>query len=200
MEMHLLDNSELDIDEFHPVLPMHGGPASRVHRRRPILVGGLLFLPYSPRNPFGPRSPNIQSVPRHFTVWHPAGAVGTIPIQPSSNLPLGTAGIPRGRARARPATATSTRRSSYPRHLAHSRRWARARRHNHVILTRPDGSGCLRASAKKPGAAAPQLVVRTCTSTPTPFDPNAHWLHLTGHPFDFHLGGFDGSAFYARTS
>ena len=39
-------------------------------------------------------------------------------------------------------------------------------------------------------------VYRFPTQNPTPFDPNAHWLHIT-QPVTFHLISNDASVFYA---
>ena len=57
MSMHILDNSEIDVDSVHSIYP------SRVH------FGGSTFIgPFNAsallHSPFGVRSANVQSVPR----------------------------------------------------------------------------------------------------------------------------------------
>ena len=66
MEVHILDNTEIDIDAIDPAPPMLGVPMA---------------------NPFGPRSNNSQSVAKLFTAWHPNAPGSGITIPGSVNQP-----------------------------------------------------------------------------------------------------------------
>jgi len=191
MEMHLLDNSELDIDAIHAGLPMHVGLASI-----PGAPPGSTVIPASGflMSPFGPRSQQAQSVPRDLTFWHPAAPDSGIPIQPSVNQPLGTGYFHvKGSSPAGNSDVDAT--------FRFWNIW-------HIIGGPQPGSTLLQLHASDRVWVTSNFnnaqQLHTTGSFyrfppaphPSPFQPNAHWLHITD-TVTFHLTGFDQSVFYA---
>ena len=187
MEMHLLDNTELDVDGFHAKLPWRAtGP------------GGTAFPGPGPTSvliasPLGPRSQNVQSAPATITFWHPAAPNSGIPIEGSQNLPLATGFFHvKGSSPAGNSDVDAT--------FKFWNIW-------HIIDNPTGGSTFVRLEGSDlvwvtSNISNPQQFhtldsqFRFPPNHPTPFDPNAHWLHLT-QPVTFHLTGGDFSAFYA---
>lgn len=186
MKLHLLDNTELDVDAFHALLPW-----------RAIGPGGTTFAGPGPvsvpiASPLGPRSQNVQSAPAYVTFWHPNAQNSGIPVQPSVNLPLATGFFHvKGSSPAGNSDVDAT--------FMFWNIW-------HILGGGP-GSTLLQldVSDRVWVTSNIQDIGQLQTSQsffgfqpnhPTPFDPNAHWLHIT-NPVTFHLTGFAGSAFYA---
>jgi len=184
MKMHLYDNTELDVDAFHSALP-----------GRTTLPGGTVvtFPASTPLvDPLGPRSQNVVSVPVSLTLWHPNATNSGIPIQPSVNQPLGTGFFHvKGSDPAGNSDVDAT--------FMFWNIW-------HIFGGGP-GSTLLRldpsdrvwvtSNIQDPGQLHNTFSeYRFPTQHPTPFQTNAHWLHIT-QPVTFHLTSLDGSAFYA---
>jgi len=190
MEMHLLDNTELDVDGFHATLPW-----------RAVGPGGTVIPGPGPTsvliaNPLGPRSQNVQSAPASITFWHPEAQNSGIPIIGSVNQPLGTGFFHvKGSSPAGNSDVDATFRfwniwhvlgggpgSTLLRLNPSDRVWVHS---NVPNITALHSAGQFASFFRFPPAPHP-----------TPFDPNAHWLHIS-ETVTFHLTGFDASAFYA---
>jgi hypothetical protein len=186
MQMHLLDNGELDVDAFHASLPWRAvGPGGTV-----FPGPGPVSVPIA--SPLGPRSMNVVSAPAQITFWHPAWSMSGIPIQPSVNQPLGTGFFHvKGSSPVGNSDVDATFRfwniwhifggpgSTLIRLDPSDRLWVASPFQNQQQL---HTAGSFYGFPPAPG--------------PTPFDPNAHWLHIT-EPATFHLLGNEGSFFYA---
>jgi len=68
MQVHIVDAKEVDIDAITPVNDPTG--SGRI------------------TDPFGPRSENVQSVPRTFTYWDPSATQSGIRVEPSVIQPV----------------------------------------------------------------------------------------------------------------
>ena len=157
-------------------------PAGRATRLRLTLgaaARGYDALGSDPRARSGRASMNVQSVPGRFTIWHPAWPQlwppGRAPARTFRSEPSDST----SRGRARPTTATWTCHSA----SGTSGTSKALFRGSHASDARSVG---LRVWVPSPFQTQQQL--HTANSfyqfppqRPTPFDPNAHWLHITGH-------------------
>jgi hypothetical protein len=181
VKAHLLDNQELDVTGFHPLLPVRT-PSGR--------LPASTFI----SNPFGAPSANLQSVPIQVTYWQLNARQSGINVVPSQLIRLATLTI--HAKNTTPANNSDVDATFMLWNIWHLRFF------NTISQIVPlERSDQLWVSSN---VTLDQLHVTTPAFfsayrfpplRPTPFDPNAHWLHLS-ETLPFHLTGA-GSAFYA---
>ncbi len=185
MSGHLLDNTELDVDAFHPVLPMRAtGPGGT-----PFVFPASSFV----KSPLGPRSQNVVSVPFTVTFWHPEASMSGIPIQPSVNQPLGTGFFHvKGSSPAGNSDVDATFRFWNIWHVFGNTMGST------LIRLDPSDFVWVPSSFDNQGQlhTAGSLYQFPPPPHPSPFNPNAHWLHIS-QPATFHVSEFGFSVFYA---
>lgn len=187
LKLHILDNQELDVTGFHP------REQYRMHVSTMAIPGPLPASMNVP-SPFGPPSANLQSVPISLTFWNAKAQTSGVPVMASQSIPVATLDLH--------AKSTSTTNNSDTDLTFEAWNiWHILSTTASTTLVRLEASDKIwvTSSITDPSQLHTTMSVYRFPSgpeAPTPFYPNAHWLHLT-QPATFHLSSGPGSAFYA---
>jgi hypothetical protein len=181
LQVHILDNQELDVTGFHP----------RERFRTPMDTGPFPASTTYP-SPFGPPSSNLQSVPISLTFWNAQASMSGVPVSTSQFIPLATFDL-------HAKSTSTTNNSDIDLKFKAWNIWHTLSGTGSSTLVRLEASDKIWVTS----SIVDPVQLHTTFSLygfpskrPTPFYPNAHWLHLT-QPATFHLSPGPGSAFYA---
>jgi hypothetical protein len=178
VKAHLLDNQELDVTSFHPLLPV----------RTP---GGTLPASVPVPNPFGPPSANAQSVPISVTYWNPNAQNSGIPVWTSQFIPLATLALhAKNTTPANNSDVDATFMFWNIWHIVAGTQFA-----SQFLRLNPSDRIWVTSNINSVGQIHNALSGFDLNK-PTPFSPTAHWLHILD-TVTFHLTGGPGSTFYA---
>lgn len=179
---HILDPSEIDSFTLHSATNTGhcaGGACNASVVLPPSAVTG---------------APGSQVASQPFTInwWHPNAQQSGIPLTPSVNQPLLTLGIHVGNSD--PSNNSDVDATFQFWNIWHIREGLQG---STLVQLHPSDRVWVTSNFNDPQQLhTAGSFYRFPTQHPTPFQQNAHWLHITQSAV-FHLTGFDASAFYA---